>query len=374
MERSIVPHLDDQTAQIDQVVDARLAEHRAAMDAGGPATDPVIQLVDFNHLLHELRTIELRRLPARDQVLLSAGCAGRWYFDWLEECAGPFEHHIGVEKYSPRPDDLPTGVTWISESASSMPTVDSGSVDVVFSGQNLEHLWIDDMIGFFLEANRVLRPGGVLVVDSPNRLAVEALGWTHGEHTIEMTADEATGLLEAAGFEVGVVRGLWKCRDQATGDWNELTAPPGDITEVLDRSVGRRPVEDDFVWWIEAERTGDADPALLRSAVESLFDRVWTERVNRAGEQLDESDASGVCYRTMGVPLFAGSYVVRSSDPGLTVRLVRPDGSELARATGEVSGELTETEFDVVAELIQEDPGSRPPGDLSVAVEQTPTG
>jgi len=374
VERSIVPHLDDQTAQIDQIVGARLAEHRVLADGGGPAAEPVMQLVDFNHLLHELRTVELRRLPARDQVLLSAGCAGRWYFDWLEECAGPFRHHIGVEKYSPRPDDLPTGVTWISESASSMPTVDSGSVGVVFSGQNLEHLWIDDMIGFFLEANRVLRPGGVLVVDSPNRLAVEAIGWTHGEHTIEMTADEATGLLETAGFEVGVVRGLWNCRDQATGDWYELTAPPGDIADVLDRSVGRRPVDDDFVWWIEAERAGDADPERLRSAVESLFDRLWTQRVNRAGQRPDESDSSGVRYRTRGFPLFAGSYTVRSSDPDLTVRLVRPDGSELARATGEVGGELTDTEFDVVAELIQDEPGDQSSDDLSVAVEQTPSG
>ena len=374
VERALVPHLDDQVTQIDQVVGARMAEHRALMNAGGPTAEPVMQLVDFNHLLHELRTVELRRLPAVDQVLLSAGCAGRWYFDWLDDCAGPFSHHIGVELYSPKPDDLPDDVTWISESASSMPTVDSGSVDVVFSGQNLEHLWIDDMVGFFLEASRVLRPGGLLVVDSPNRLAVEAIGWTHGQHTIEMTADEATGLMLAAGFEPREVRGLWNCRDQATGEWYDLAAPPGDIAEVLDRSVGRRPVDDDFVWWIEAERVGAADPARLRSEIELLFDRLWTRRVNRAAERLDESADADVRYRTRGFPLFAGSYTVNSSDPGLAVRLVRSDGTELARATGSVSGELADTEFDVVAELLCDASTDPLPGDISVGVEQTPSG
>lgn len=37
---------------------------------------------DINHLLHDLRSAHLRRMP-RAEVMLSAGCAGTWYFEWI---------------------------------------------------------------------------------------------------------------------------------------------------------------------------------------------------------------------------------------------------------------------------------------------------
>ena len=71
-----------------------------------------------------------------------------------------------------------------------MSEVGNASCDLVFSGQNLEHLWPDEVSGFLLEAARVLRPGGHLVVDSPNRLLTAPLNWSHPEHTIELTLAE----------------------------------------------------------------------------------------------------------------------------------------------------------------------------------------
>lgn len=360
VERSLVPHLDDQVAQIDEVVARRLAEQVPA-----PVSDSPI-LADFNHLLHELRTIELRSLPVDGGVLLSAGCAGLWYFDWVRDNVADLGHHIGVELYEQQPAGLPADVTWLSQSASAMSDVHDGSVDVVFSGQNIEHLPADDMVGFLLESNRVLRTGGTLAVDSPNRLAVEALQWIHPEHTIEISATEAASLFESAGFEVRRARGLWNCRDRRTNEWKLLAAEPGDVAAMLERSVGERHIDDDFVWWIEAERTADADPERVHVAVADLFDRHWIDRINRAVQCVGErsavgewrvlAGASGTLYSTERFPLFAGTTTVRSSHPTLRVRVVGSDGVEMASGVGSVEFDLATTEFGARAELIADRP------------------
>jgi SAM-dependent methyltransferase len=313
-------------------------------------------------------------------VLLSAGCAGKWYFDWLDDCAGPFERHIGVELYSPRPDGLPANVTWIAESSSHMSTVDDGSVDVVFSGQNLEHLWIDDVAGFLLEAHRVLRPNGTLVIDSPNRIAVEALGWVQPEHTIEISVAEATQLLELAGFRVEVVRALWNCRNRATGEWLPLIAPAGEVREILDRAVTRADIDDTFVWWIEARRTdtaGDANEVVR--CVRELFELHWERRVNRGaycvgwrdadGSWVVDGGSTGVIFRSQGFPLFEGTFGVSATDPQLTVRVLRSDGTELALGSGVAEGRTDRAEFGVVAELIADSPLTAPVVGVAISVE-----
>jgi len=99
-----------------------------------------------------------------------------------------------------------------------MKSVADGSVDFVFSGQNIEHLWPTEVSGFLLEAHRVLRAGGILVVDSPNRKVTARTRDAHPEHVIEFTVDEARGLMIAAGFDVIAVKGLWLCDNPATGE------------------------------------------------------------------------------------------------------------------------------------------------------------
>jgi SAM-dependent methyltransferase len=340
---------------------------------------PDLVLTDFNHLLHELRTVELRHLPVRGGTLLSAGCAGTWYFDWLEAAAGPFERHIGVELYETEPPGLPPHVTWITESASRMPTVGDASVDVVFSGQNIEHLPIDDLVGFLLESHRVLRPGGTLVVDSPNRLATEALGWVHPEHTIEITAAEATQLLTIAGFDVAVTRGLWNCRDPRTREWLPLAPPAGDVRQIVDRSASRFPIDDAFVWWIEAVRSDRAaDPVAVRSAAQHLFDAHWQRRVNRAAVCcVPRSDAGtcdlpvgacGVVYRTLAFPLFAGSFTVAASDPVMSVTVRRGDGAVLAEGPSPLTARVDATQFGCTIELAIDPPLTAPLADVHVTV------
>ena len=124
-------------------------------------------------------TAFLRTMPPNARRLLSAGCAGRWYFDWVAQSYGPVEEHLGIEYYVEAPPDLPANVTWIRNTVGDMSAVADQSCDLVFSGQNLEHLWPEEVAGFLLEAARTLRPGGHLVMDSPNRDPTAPLVWSH---------------------------------------------------------------------------------------------------------------------------------------------------------------------------------------------------
>jgi SAM-dependent methyltransferase len=74
------------------------------------------------------------------------------------------------------------------------------SVDVVVNFQVIEHLW--DQAQFVNECARVLRPSGVLMVSTPNRITFSPGRDTpiNPFHTRELNAEELTALLVDAGF------------------------------------------------------------------------------------------------------------------------------------------------------------------------------
>ena len=89
-----------------------------------------------------------------------------------------------------------------------LPLPDS-SVDVVVNFQVIEHLW--DQPQFITECLRVVRPGGLLLISTPNRIT-----FTPGSdvpvnpfHTRELNAAELAELLIGGGFEVDGVYGVF---------------------------------------------------------------------------------------------------------------------------------------------------------------------
>ena len=151
-------------------------------------------------IIHQLRTEELRRNEGTEGTLVSIGCMGATYFDWIHENLGYPHKHIGLEYYAPRPDILPPNVVWIANTAGNMADVATGSVDLIFGGQVVEHLWADELVNFFHECCRVLKPGGRLMFDTPNERITSHAGWKHPEHTIEFRPDDARTLLDHLGF------------------------------------------------------------------------------------------------------------------------------------------------------------------------------
>ena len=290
------------------------AQAQAPAQAENP---PAAKPIDMSYLLHRGRTAFLREIPKGAEVFLSAGCAGGWFFEWVEQCYGDIPRHIGLEYYAPRPDTLPANVEWIENTCSDMSGVPDRSCDVVFSGENLEHLWTDEAIGFFLEAARVTRTGGLLVMDSPNRRITEALRtWSHPEHTVELTTAEAVEVTELAGFDVVTVKGIWLSRDPSNGEVLPFQHSDGLPLSLEERLVGgvARP-EDAFLWWIEARRADRApDAVAVGKRLTEIFDKAWPERITRnvVGVGTVETEPDGewvVCPPDTSGPLIFGPYM-----------------------------------------------------------------
>lgn len=387
LNRAVDPYFATQNARLDQLVlEVQRGNHLVVdcLEAAPDAADPVLPLplTDFNHLLHELRTVELCRMPRPTSVLLSIGCSDLSYFDWLNRAMGPIKEHWGIEFYHPEPEQLPEGVRWIVASASSMPQVPDRAVDVIFSGQNIEHLPHDALLGFLKECHRVLEPGGHLVVDSPNRLITEALGWRHPEHVVEMSPSEAVQLITLAGFEVVSCRGIWSCREM-DGTILPLMPDPGDIGEILRRSVHAASSPDRaFCWWIEARALDTTvDDKKLAQEIDQLFNAQWLPRVNRwawspgtwTGSAWDIAEnTTGVIYRAGPIPLFAGAVrfdVNSEGGSGLTVRVVDSDNVCLVEGIAPLDLVVEETVFGVWVEVLPTQPFGKELRISSVAVE-----
>jgi SAM-dependent methyltransferase len=232
----------------------------------------------FNQVLHELRSVELNLISEKPETLISVGASNADYFRWVSSTLGTPKKHIGLEAYRDQPVDLPPEAVWIRNTASDMRDVQDACADMVFAGQTVEHLWAGELSGFLLESHRVLKPGGLLVVDSPNRTITSSIRWNHPEHTIEQTPKEARDLLDLAGFTVDTTIGHWLVR-------NEQEMLP--LTEIEPASIAKRIVlarerpDDAFSWWIVARKAKAANAVLVKDYVDSLFSKGWAERTMR---------------------------------------------------------------------------------------------
>ncbi len=133
----------------------------------------------------------------------------------------------------------------------------SARVDTITCLQVVEHLW--DLRGFLRECHRTLRPGGDLIVTTPQRHTFSP-GLGRGEkplnpfHVEEFDGAQLRDLLADAGFEVVEMRGLHHGRDLA--DWEvahgSIVAAQVDAAMTGDwpphlRETVRQVTVDDFV-------------------------------------------------------------------------------------------------------------------------------
>jgi len=149
-----------------------------------------------------------------------------------------------------------------------LPLADE-SVDVVVNFQVIEHLW--DQGKFVGECRRVLHPGGVLLMSTPNRITFSPGRDTplNPFHTRELNAQELTELLVDAGFAVEAMLGVFHGPRLV-----ELDARYGGsiIDAQIARAVADAPWPDDLLADVAALITDDFEltDARVRDIDESL--------------------------------------------------------------------------------------------------------
>jgi SAM-dependent methyltransferase len=141
-----------------------------------------------------------------------------------------------------------------------LPLAD-GAVDVVVNFQVIEHLW--DQAQFVTECFRVLRPGGVLLMSTPNRITFSPGRDTpvNPFHTRELNAAELAGLLTSGGFTVESMLGVFHGRRLAELDARH----DGSIIEAqIARALADAPWPTDLLADVASVTTDDFD--LLEAA------------------------------------------------------------------------------------------------------------
>jgi SAM-dependent methyltransferase len=172
----------------------------------GERTVPGIPEENYWFRRHEAAYLALARHCAGATVL-EAGCGEGYGADLLagvarEVIALDYDQLTAahVRRAYPR-------VHTVRGNLATLPLADA-SVDVVANLQVIEHLW--DQHGFLVECRRVLRPGGRLLVTTPNRITFSPGRETplNPFHTRELSPSELDSLLREAGFGVESLQGL----------------------------------------------------------------------------------------------------------------------------------------------------------------------
>jgi SAM-dependent methyltransferase len=182
-------------------------------------------MTEFGPSLHYGRGIFIRSLPKAARILDIGGAAvgdpsgglvlmGYPYqFDELVVVDLPSEDRHALYQEADRPDSVETQggrVTYRYHSMTDLSGLPSESFDLVYSGQSIEHVTRRDGDRVLAQVRRVLKPGGVLAIDTPNsrltRLQQEA--FIDPDHKYEYVDAEMQAMLRGNGFVVERAHGI----------------------------------------------------------------------------------------------------------------------------------------------------------------------
>jgi SAM-dependent methyltransferase len=179
----------------------------AVMMLTGERTIPGLDIENYWFRRHE---VVYQRLAERcvGADVLEAGCGEGYGADLIADVA----HRVIAVDYDesavahvrtryPR-------VNVMQANLAQLPLPDS-SVDIVVNFQVIEHLW--DQTQFVVECARVLRPSGLLMMSTPNRITFSPGRDTpvNPFHTRELNAGELAELLVGGGFSDVSISGLF---------------------------------------------------------------------------------------------------------------------------------------------------------------------
>jgi SAM-dependent methyltransferase len=187
-------------------------------DGAGYATENNTFLLTLHrYKLGLLQKLFGRYFPAGSRVL-DVGCGNSLFLEI--QPSWPFSlvlTDLGEGLMRRRKGEAPDN-TWLVADCTSVP-FRSAAFDGLFAGEILEH--VPDPRPTLREWRRVLRPGGILIVTTPNmaRLSNRLRGSKtpiSPDHLSEMSHAEVHALLEQEGFEVIEARGFYL---EVFGNW-----------------------------------------------------------------------------------------------------------------------------------------------------------
>ena len=184
--------------------------------------------------LHESRVQMVRQLPAAKRIVDLGGGADNNPVGAMIAMGYPhsFETLTIVEPpasgrheiYQEVPNDLtevPTAqglVKYIYTSMSDLSQIESGSIDLVFSGESIEHITYEECIKTLAEVRRILSPTGYFCFDTPNRTLTKLQmpnSYINPDHKYEYTHQEMSRLLTDAKLAILEEKGITYMPDSA---------------------------------------------------------------------------------------------------------------------------------------------------------------
>jgi len=122
-------------------------------------------------------------------------------------------------------------IRYLYTSMADMAPIPTGSVDMVFSGESVEHVTRTDLELVFAEVHRILKPNGYFIFDTPNRAVTEiqlrgfAERFINPDHKYEYKHAELVEMLERHRFTIEEAKGLtWtpSARQSGTLDLGDM--------------------------------------------------------------------------------------------------------------------------------------------------------
>ncbi len=264
----VPPHRSGATAP------TALPEVPAVLTLTGERTIPDLDVENYWFRRHE---VVYRRLAPRcaGREVLEAGCGEGYGADLI---AGVARRVVAVDY-----DEAAVAhvrhryprVEVMRANLARLPLPDA-SVDVVVNFQVIEHLW--DQGQFVAECARVLRPSGLLMMSTPNRITFSPGRDTpiNPFHTRELDAGELTELLAGGGFADVSISGLFH-----GPRLREMDARHGG--SIIDAQIARAMADDPGAPW-PPELAAD-----VAAVTADDFDLVDSGRGGPHGRDIDDS-------------------------------------------------------------------------------------
>lgn len=182
--------------------------------------------IQVNHLyyIHKARLKMIHNLLPKAQRILDLGGANsplyhmsyRHSFEYLMMVDLPQEQRNDLHKVTSewsRRDGLGT-IEILYADMTDLSSLESESFDLIWSGQSIEHITLEQGKKMAQAAYRLLKPKGSFCLDTPNRLMTQIHtasiggGFIHPEHKFEYTPQQLRSLLEETGFKIVESKGI----------------------------------------------------------------------------------------------------------------------------------------------------------------------